>query len=100
MDPLLVFARVLLSAVFLLAAGAKLLDPKGTRRAATELGFPEWLAATRAASLSPPWLLGAVGPTPFPSPRLFGCKTSHTVQDPSAASGRSGSVRRMTPKRR
>ena len=51
MDPLLVFARVLLSAVFLLAAGAKLLDPKGTRRAATELGVPEWLAATVAALL-------------------------------------------------
>ncbi len=51
MDSLLVFARLLLSAVFVVAAGAKLLDPKGTRHAATELGVPERLAATVAALL-------------------------------------------------
>ena len=51
MDPLLVFVRLLLSAVFVVAAGAKLLDPKGTRHAATELGVLERLAATVAALL-------------------------------------------------
>ncbi len=51
MDSLLVFARVVLSAVFVVAAGAKLLDPKGTRNAATELGVPERFAATVAALL-------------------------------------------------
>lgn len=51
MDPLLVVARVLLSTVFVVAAGAKLLDPKGTRQAALELGVPERVAAAVAALL-------------------------------------------------
>ena len=40
MSTMLVFARVLLSAVFVAAGGAKLLDPQATRHAATELGLP------------------------------------------------------------
>jgi thiol-disulfide isomerase/thioredoxin len=50
-DPLRVFARVVLSAVFVVAAGAKLLDRKSTRRSVTEFGAPERLAATVAVLL-------------------------------------------------
>lgn len=51
MDPLLVLARVVLSLVFVVAAVAKLLDQKGTRHAAAELGVPNVLVATTAVLL-------------------------------------------------
>jgi len=56
----LVFARVLLSGVFVVAAGAKLLDPEGTRHAAAELGVPKRLAALVAALLPVTELVVAV----------------------------------------
>src|ERR687898_376688 len=46
MDIVLLFARLLLAAVFVVAGGAKLADRAGSRRAVADFGVPAPLAAT------------------------------------------------------
>src|SRR5215203_5149372 len=45
MDTVLLFARLLLAAVFIVAGGAKLADREGSRRAVADFGVPAALAA-------------------------------------------------------
>ena len=51
MDVTLLFARLLLSAVFLVAAAAKLRDPAGSRKAVADFGMPGALATPIAFAL-------------------------------------------------